>query len=303
VKTVAITAHDPEITEPVPSPSRLTSEPGQPARGRVRMLAFCGLALVLGHLVLVLQHQTAAQLGITLICWYAVAALALRSWRQLDLSSGVPASIVGLLLLGLTVGGSIWMAKAYEKILFLYPLSGAVGLGLLASGFRGLWQYWRELIILFFLGIPRGFISEWIDLSPMTAKVAAFLLWYLGRNVQLVDTEIVLPGGSVNVDKGCDGTGVISYLLCLAVVFVFLFRIVGSRRVLALGAAAILAFITNMIRVLALALMEAAGRHEAFEYWHAGSGSIVWTVLPVILFGVVGLMLLRKGGPTANERE
>jgi cyanoexosortase A len=291
------------ITEPGASPpathaARLGAAPAKPW-----LLAGVGSATAILHLVLVYRHQTSAQLGITVICWYAVVTLITQRWRQLDLSSGVWARLVGLLLLGLTLFSGVWIAGAHEKILFLYPLFGVAGLGLFASGFGGLRQYWRELTILFFLGIPRGFISEWVDLSLVTAKLAAFVLWYAGQSVQLVGTEIVLPGGSVTVDKGCDGTGVISYLVCLAVVFVFLLRVDGSRRLLALLVAPMLAFVTNMIRVLALALMEAAGHHEAFESWHKGSGSIVWTVLPVILFGFLCLLILPKRSSTANERE
>jgi cyanoexosortase A len=258
-------------------------------------LSLMALALVAGHVVLVLRHQSTAQLGITLICWYAVGCLLWKDWQRLKLSSSIPATVLGFFLLGVTWSNALWMTDAREKFLFLYPLIGGVGLALAASGFAGLHQYWRQLVILLFLGIPRGFVSEWIDLSPVTAQVAAFFLWYAGRDVQLVGTEIILPGGAVTVDKGCDGTGVISYLLCLGVVFVFLFRVRGTRRVLALILAPFLAFLTNLARVITLALMEAAGRHDAFEYWHDGSGSLVWTLLPVLLFGLAGFWILPKG--------
>jgi cyanoexosortase A len=264
-------------------------------------LGWMGLLLVAGHLILVARHQSAAQLGITFICWYAVGLLTWKGWRQLKLSSSIPATFLGLLLLGIAWSNALWMNEAREKFLFVYPLIGGLGWALLASGFVQLQQYWRQLIILFLLGVPRGFVSDWIDLSPMTAHVAAFLLWYAGRDVQLIGTEIVMPGGAVTVDKGCDGTGVISYLVCLGVVFVFLFRLRGARRVLALVAAPLLAFLTNMMRVIALALMEAAGRHDAFEYWHDGSGSMVWTVLPVLLFGCLGLLILPKNTPTSGD--
>jgi cyanoexosortase A len=263
----------------------------------VWMLAIIGAAVAAGHLVLVLRHLTAAQFGIASICWMAVMILVREDWRQREWSSSISASLLGLLMLAIAWSNALWMTDTERQFLFLFPLLGATALALLASGFGGLRQYWRELTILFFLGVPRGYISEWIDLSPMTAKLAAFALWYGGRDVQLIGTEIVLAGGSVNVDKSCDGTGVISYLLCLGIVFIFLFPVRGAQRVLALIAAPVLAFITNMIRVLTLALMEAAGRHDAFEYWHDGSGSIVWTLLPVLLFGMVALCLLPKRLP------
>jgi cyanoexosortase A len=258
-------------------------------------LSLMALVLVAGHLALVLRHQSTAQFGITLICWYAVACLTWKDWRLLKLSSSIPATTLGLFLLGVTWSNALWMTDAREKFLFLYPLIGGVGLASVASGFAGLQQYWRQLVILLFLGIPRGFVSEWIDLSPVTAQIAAFFLWYAGRDVQLLGTEIIMPGGAVTVDKGCDGTGVISYLMCLGVVFVFLFRVRGARRVLALILAPFLAFLTNLARVISLALMEAAGRHDAFEYWHDGSGSLVWTLLPVLLFGLAGFWILPKG--------
>jgi cyanoexosortase A len=299
-----------------PSPSleaatpRVCAEvpPENPPR-KIQYLALGGAMLVLVHLVMVLRYQTSAQFGITMICWYAVVTLVMQGWRGLQLTGLAFTRGTGLLLLGLTLIGVFWMSDGREKFLFVYPLMGGLGLALAASGLGGLGQYWRELTILFCLGIPRGFISEWVDLSPITAKTAAFAIWYLGQDVRLVGTEIVLPGGAVSVDKGCDGTGVISYLICLAVVFVFLFRVDGVKRVMALVWAPVLAFLTNMIRVVVLAFMEAAGRHDAFEYWHKGTGAIVWTVLPVILFGILSLFLLsgtRKpmsdAGPQKNPQ-
>ncbi len=257
--------------------------------------------MVVVHLGLVFWHQTSAQLGITVICWYAVITLVLSDWRRFDLSSLPAEKFLGFLLLLFALSSVFWISDARESFLFVYPLLGATGLGLLASGIRGMRRCWRELVILFCLGIPRGFISDWVDLSGVTARVAGFGLWHGGWELRLAGTTIIMPGGSVTVDKGCDGTGVISYLICVGVVFVFLFPVRGAKRGVALALAPVLAFFTNVLRIMALALMEAAGRHEAFEYWHNGSGSLLWTMLPVLLFGLFGLILLPGKTRMAEE--
>jgi len=246
------------------------------------------LILVLGHLFLVYRHESSGQLGITMVCWMAV-------WMSLGRRSPVvggvdrnPMGLVlgGLLLAGLLVG-ILRTRESWTSILALYPLWAGTALSLMAGGLPGPARYWRELLILFFLGIPHGFLLGVVDLSRITAQFSAFLLHYMGREVRLTGTEIALPGGAVEVVKSCDGTGAMAYLACLAVVFLVLFPTTRRQRMIMVPLAMAIAFLTNGVRVALLAIIESSAGAHAFDYWHTGTGAMLWTGLPVLLFGLI----------------
>ncbi|NEP49713.1 MAG: hypothetical protein F6K65_13220 [Moorea sp. SIO3C2] len=73
------------------------------------------------------------------------------------------------------------------------------GLALLASGFRGLKQYWQELLILFTLGVPKLLLPYLPNINPITAKFSAFVLWYSGANFVLQNSYIILPKGRIAI--------------------------------------------------------------------------------------------------------
>jgi cyanoexosortase A len=199
------------------------------------------------------------------------------------------------------LSNSLWFDRSKSGFLNVYPVLAGLGLSLLASGLGGPRQFWRELTVLFFLGIPRGIAISHVDLALITARVATFWLWYLGQDVKVEGNEISLPGGSVNVVKSCDGTSAISSLLCLAVVFLVFFRPSRVRAVLTPVAAVSLAFLTNSFRIALLAVALAVGKQETFKYWHEGKGSVVWSLLPVLLFGTFCLFLTRRPTPVPSN--
>jgi cyanoexosortase A len=262
-----------------------------------KWLGAAGLGLCFIHLVLVYRHRSTAQLGIAVLAWWAAAVLLCRRRRDLKFDSGWVATLVGLAVLAVALLNACLYTSHRGGFIDLYPLLAAAGLGLLASGFTGLKQYWRELLLFFFLGIPHGFLIEVVDLAPTTAKSAGFLLWYCGMEVRVTGLDIALPGGMVTVNYNCDGMGAITYLLCLSVMFLLLFPTQRADKVLAPLLAMGLAFLVNAVRVALLAVIKAEGGEETFNFWHQGHGSLLWTVLPVLLFGLYGYWLLRRSQP------
>lgn len=249
------------------------------------------LMVVLADLYLVYRHESSGQLGITMVCWMAVWMLLTRR----------PPMSAGRLALGQWLGVGLLLALAFfvftpptdwRALLALYPLWAGLALSLLAEGLRGPGRRWRELLILFFLGIPHGFLIGGINLSQITARFSAFLLHYMGRDVKLTGTEIALPGGAVEVVKSCDGTGAMAYLACLAVIFLVLFPVKRWQRVVMIPLAMTIAFITNGVRVALLAVIESSAGTKSFDYWHEGTGAMLWTGLPVLVFGLVCFLVL-----------
>nr|WP_293089917.1 archaeosortase/exosortase family protein [Moorena sp. SIO3H5] len=70
---------------------------------------------------------------------------------------------------------------------------GLLGLGLLASGLKGLKQYWQHLTIFLCLAIPSGLPTLLIDVSTLTAKFSGLLLWYSGFEVSRQGVYLILP--------------------------------------------------------------------------------------------------------------
>ena len=174
-----------------------------------------------------------------------------------------------------------------------------LGLGLIASGFRGLKQYWRELAILFFLGVPSILAHLVTDISPLTGKLAAFLLWYTGFDVSIEGSHISLPTGSVGVGNGCSGIETMAYLLGVAVLFLVMFPLKRGLRVLVVTVALTIAFIFNSVRVALLAVV-AGVNTEAFDYWHAGEGSLLFGIVEILIFGLFYMFLMKQDESETN---
>ena len=266
-----------------------------------RGLAWLAAGLVLIHLLLVARNWSAGQLGINLICYLAVIVLLRRRKDPVVGDSGALPTLTGMALLGLLFLNSAFYRPGQKELLYLFPLLGGLSLSLLAAGFRGVRIFWKELTILFFLGVPRGFLAQWIDFAPITAQAAGFLLWYAGYDVKLTGVDLGLPGGSVIVSSDCDGTEAMTYVVCLAVVFMMLFPLRWGQRtqvaLLALGAS----FLINAVRVAVLAVIQSTGNSHAFDFWHQGQASFLWTMLPVLVLGGFCLWLVRKPREEAAE--
>lgn len=172
-----------------------------------------------------------------------------------------------------------------------------LGFGLLASGVKGLRQYWRELVVVFLLALPQMYLSGVIDklvgVSIAAAKFSTAVLWYLGFEVFRQGVDVVLPTGAIKIHAGCSVDPILT-LLRLAVLFLVMFPIDGIKRILVPLVAVVLTFIVNGIRITIMAFLVAFSHHEAFAYWHTGSGSQVFSMISILGFGWFCRLLLRQ---------
>ena len=132
-------------------------------------------------LTLVWKADDTGHFGMSLLFLFAIGSLTWEKRDNLKFESEVLPSIVGIALIGWVLWESVNLADG--NIMRLLPFTSALGVALLASGFKGLKQYWQELIILFFLGVPSIIASLLFDIAPLTAKFSAFLLHYFGFDV------------------------------------------------------------------------------------------------------------------------
>ncbi|MDJ0597670.1 MAG: cyanoexosortase A [Crocosphaera sp.] len=123
--------------------------------------------------------RTFKPLAHSLIFLSAVAILLWRKRQQLSLKSELFSSCLGSLLILFVLLKINYLTSVGYTVLSL-PLIAGVGLVLLASGWRGLKQYWQELSILLVLAIPGGhFISWFLKLFWVNYLVNQSKLWLL----------------------------------------------------------------------------------------------------------------------------
>ncbi|MDM9385451.1 cyanoexosortase A [Chlorogloeopsis sp. ULAP01] len=268
----------------------------KPLKNTQLWLLGIGAGLIAINLTLTWKSGDVAQVGMSVLFLLAVASLLGDKQHNLNFESGIFPSVLGGLLIGILLwqSATFHRSELLESFLRISPLISGLAVGLLASGFKGLKQYWQELTILFFLGIPKLLLSSLFDISPLTAKFSAFLLWYSGFEVSLQGVFINLPTGSVKVYSACSGIESICYLLGISVICLLVFPIQPKRRTLVLIMAIAFGFIINGIRVALLAVISAQKNLQAFNYWHEGDGSLIFGMIQVMVFTLFYVFLLRQ---------
>jgi len=233
------------------------------------------------------------QVSISILYWGAVLSLIWEKRHTLSLKSGIFSSLVGLLIIAFVLLRSFFITS-FDALFDLSPLIIGLGLALLASGVKGLQQYWQELIIVLAFTIPVEFLIASIPLSTLTAKFAAFVLSDLGFEVSLQGVNIILPKGAVEVNPGCSGIEGIVRLLQLAVLFLVMFPTNLFKKILVPVVAVLVAFIVNAVRVALMAILVAYSNHEAFLYWHSGTGSQIFVLISSLVFGLFCYFISQK---------
>lgn len=268
------------------------------------LLAIAAAIAVL-HLTLASRIEESDIFAISLLFWFAAGTLVWDNRTTLNFNSGIVASLVGATLLALVLTRTALSPDSASSAWAL-PLIAAIGLGLLASGFKGLRQYWKELIIFGLLALyPILTLTlQAIDLSELTAKAASFNLSYLGFQVQRQGTYVYLPASRTQVYGACSGIQSILQMLSISVLFLLMFPLRNwLHKILCLLSAIIIAFFVNSIRVALMAILNNAGNKAAFDYWHEGNGSLVFSAIAVAVFGCFcWLAFLRKPAQKTASR-
>lgn len=270
----------------------LLSPVKQLGHARFWLLAiFAGLVSI--HITLAGYDIDVSAQTMSALYWFVTASLVWQKRHHLFLDSGIASSLLGLFVITVIIARSISLPSS--NFLSISPFLSGLGLSLLASNFQGLRQYWRELVILFFFGVPKVLLEPLINISGLTAQFATFILWYSGLDAHREGTKVLLPSDGVNVIRSCSGFNSIFYLLGLAIIFLLLFPLQGGRKnVLVLMVAMVLGFIINGFRIALLAIMANEQNLVAFEYWHLGQGARIFPMIGVTLFGFFCLFLRQR---------
>lgn len=239
------------------------------------------------HLTLVNRAGNSELLTTSLLFWVVAASLIWDKRHSLTFESNLGTGAIGAVLIGFTLLRSAALPDA-ATFLHLLPFVCFLGLAVLASGFHGLRQYWRELLIFGLLAI-HPFLEiglQVINLSKMTAMTAAFLLKYMGFIVERDGIFLNMPTGRVEVYAACSGIQSTLQMLNISVLFLMMFSLrTPLQRILCLSVGVLLGYFVNALRVALMAVLVAFSNRQAFAYWHGGDGSLIFSALAVVLFG------------------
>jgi cyanoexosortase A len=259
-------------------------------------------ALTAIYATLVWQSGDIAHLGMSVLFYLAAGMIFLERQQSLQFRQGWVAKGVGVLAIGillwqvaLLLSNPDFMDNRPDPALRLFPFVSMLGVGLIASGFKGLKRYGQELTILFFLGVPSVAALFLPDFSPATAEFSAFLLQLAGFDAAVRDIYISVSGIETSpVYAGCSGIEGMTYLLGLSVVGLILFPIARIKRIFIPFLAVLIGFTVNGVRVAILSLLEVAHNDEGFTYWHQGDGSLVFGLAAVLIFAICYWLLYQQ---------
>lgn len=237
------------------------------------------------HLTLVWVADNSSLFSVSCLFWAAVCSLLWDRRNDLYLESGMFSSLFAFSVLIVLLVKAASLTSFGVFLLVLPPLLGFC-VALLASGFKRLAQYKKELLILIVFSITNLIPKIPFDLSQFTAKFAAFILWYMGTEVVRNGEKIHLTTGSVEVYSGCSGIELIGQMLGIACLFLLMFPLNIKKIILIPIVATIVAFTVNGFRVALMANLVASNQQEAFKYWHEGDGSLIFSLMAVLCFGI-----------------
>lgn len=218
--------------------------------------------------------------------------------------------------LGLLIGSSllVWVIVRTASILhwdgflfFLAPLAG-IALTLVCKPFNKYIDFRDSLLCLMLLPafalLMRVLPEE--PISLLTAKISGFWLSILGFTVYVQDRNVYLPGGGVEVLGACNGLDMMAQIFCVAVIFLLAFPIKSDLSILTIFLSApIIGLICNTIRIAILAYIVSTGHSKGssiFEFFHKDGGSLIFSGVAVMAFGMLYINLLERELPPLSHK-
>jgi cyanoexosortase A len=267
------------------------------------LILVLGAALVAIQLTLIFKTGNSDRQITAMLFWSVAAYLIWERQDKLKFDTGPIASVLGALLLSLLLLKCTGYCE--ESFLIVYPFFASIALALIASGWQGLRAYWREILLLFFAGIPEVLLAKLTDPSPITAQFASSILWFSGLPIVRKGIFLELPGGSVQVYSGCSGVVAMTQLLGMSVLFLMLLPLPWKwyqKAILPVAAVGI-GFIVNSLRVSLMAILVSQKQMAAFNYWHDGSGSLIFSVIGTLLLVLLVWILIQLFTPADPAQE
>lgn len=90
------------------------------------------------------------------------------------------------------------------------------------------------------------------------------------------------------------------HMLGLALLFLVMFSTDRREKIFVPVVAVFIAFVVNGFRVALMAVLAASSNPQALYYWHKGDGSLIFSMISVLILGLYCLFLLRQSN-TEND--
>lgn len=242
-------------------------------------------------------------LATNILFYGAILGLIWQRKERIRIKSNVFSSFIGLGLLVIIMIKTIYLFSFEHRLLSLVPFCTGLSLALIASGFRGLGQYSRELFFAWFLFFPEGVIGNFIDsvirVTVLNAKFATYFLYYLGFQVANVGNEVVLSLPNLGdykaiVDYPCAGMPMILLMLKLSLLLVSFFPLRRFQCFAIPIVSIAIGFFLGVVRVCLLTLV--IPETTTFNYWHGAEGSQIFSTLAIMIFSGFAYWILNKDG-------
>ena len=223
--------------------------------------------------------------------WGAILWLLWQKKDKFKFDSSPVSSFIGLLLLGLVLAKSITLFQFESIFLSFLPILSAIALALIASGFRGLSQYLQELFLVWFIFFPAGTVGYFIEttfrITVINAKIATYLLYYLGFNTLSNGNEVILQLSQLGefkaiVNYSCTGLPMIILLLKLGLLLISCVNFTKQKQLLIIEFSLFLGFLLGIVRVCLLTLL--IPNQQQFYFWHGMEGTQIFSTLSIVIF-------------------
>jgi exosortase len=114
----------------------------------------------------------------------------------------------------------------------------------------------------------------------------------IGHSAEISGTIISLPGGSVRVDWGCSGFDMATIIAVASLVLGIFLKQSLPKVTLMVLIGIVLALISNIPRIMLMAMAEAYWGKQSFEFWHGFWGgqifsSILFTIYYYVVMAIV----------------
>jgi exosortase len=205
-----------------------------------------------------------------------------------------------IILCGVGLAPFCFFSEWSQKLIWMLILAG------IALSTWGLPFFKRYSMPAFLIGI--GFFPQptavgkavWDAFTP-PEMLERFMAWSGGLGLQAIghsatiqETIISLPGGSVRVDWGCSGFDMASIIAVASLILGLFLKQSLPKVTLMVVVGIVLALISNIPRIMLMAMAEAYWGKQSFEFWHGfWGGQIFSSILFTIYYYVV--MAIVKG--------
>ena len=243
--------------------------------------------------------------SVYLLFWLAALSITWRKRKELNFESDIVSTTIGLILIIWLLFRGVIAGSNTDVILRMYPLFSIAGICLVSTKASKIMQYWREILIVSFTGIPGEHIVTFLSIaeriSILDAKISRLILWYVGFDVAQKENLVILPTGSIKIAGACSSLNLLILLLQFCFVICLCLAIKRNQKILLLLCSTVIGLGVNCLRLCLMALLIAYDQQEAFDYWHGSAGAEIFTTIAILLLALVYWLLIENKTKVLNN--